>query len=59
MSFYGTVADWDGRLVGVRDSGTGKWLLVRTVAYPDTCVGTDSHTTMINGLGAGGLSTTL
>ena len=22
-----------------------------TVAYPDTCVGTDSHTTMINGLG--------
>ena len=26
------------------DSGT-------TVAYPDTCVGTDSHTTMVNGLG--------
>jgi aconitate hydratase len=23
----------------------------QTVAYPDTCVGTDSHTTMINGLG--------
>jgi len=23
----------------------------RQVAYPDTCVGTDSHTTMINGLG--------
>src|SRR3546814_15986917 len=22
-----------------------------TVAYPDSCVGTDSHTTMINGLG--------
>jgi aconitate hydratase len=22
-----------------------------TIAYPDTCVGTDSHTTMINGLG--------
>lgn len=22
-----------------------------TVAYPDTCVGTDNHTTMINGLG--------
>ena len=22
-----------------------------TVAYPDTCIGTDSHTTMINGLG--------
>ena len=25
-----------------------------TVAYPDTCVGTDSHTTMINGLGVHG-----
>ena len=23
----------------------------RTVAYPDTCIGTDSHTTMIDGLG--------
>lgn len=23
----------------------------RTEAYPDTCVGTDSHTTMVNGLG--------
>ncbi|TWG97069.1 aconitase [Mesorhizobium sp. J18] len=23
----------------------------QTIAYPDTCVGTDSHTTMINGLG--------
>ncbi len=23
----------------------------RTVAYPDTCIGTDSHTTMVNGLG--------
>ena len=21
------------------------------IAYPDTCVGTDSHTTMVNGLG--------
>ncbi|RMF10573.1 MAG: aconitate hydratase AcnA, partial [Alphaproteobacteria bacterium] len=32
----------------------------RTIAYPDTCVGTDSHTTMINGLavlgwGVGGI----
>ena len=27
-------------------SGTGK-----TIAYPDTLVGTDSHTTMVNGLG--------
>jgi aconitate hydratase len=25
-----------------------------TLAYPDTCVGTDSHTTMINGLGVVG-----
>ena len=25
------------------------------VAYPDTCVGTDSHTTMVNGLGVLGL----
>ncbi|MBX3364881.1 MAG: aconitate hydratase AcnA [Phycisphaeraceae bacterium] len=25
-----------------------------TVAYPDSCVGTDSHTTMINGLGVAG-----
>ena len=23
----------------------------RAVAYPDTCIGTDSHTTMVNGLG--------
>ncbi len=26
----------------------------RSVAYPDTCVGTDSHTTMVNGLGVVG-----
>ena len=26
----------------------------RTVAYPDSCVGTDSHTTMVNGLGVVG-----
>ena len=26
-----------------------------TYAYPDTCVGTDSHTTMVNGSGCGGL----
>jgi aconitate hydratase len=30
-----------------RDDGT-------TVAYPDTCVGTDSHTTMVNGIGVVG-----
>jgi len=33
------------RVVMVRE-GDGK-----KVAYPDTCVGTDSHTTMVNGLG--------
>jgi aconitate hydratase len=32
--------------VWTSEDGTGA-----TVAYPDTCVGTDSHTTMINGLG--------
>ncbi|MBC7593037.1 MAG: aconitate hydratase [Kineosporiaceae bacterium] len=26
----------------------------KTIAYPDTCVGTDSHTTMVNGLGVVG-----
>ncbi|XVJ60922.1 MAG: aconitate hydratase AcnA [Tepidisphaera sp.] len=31
------------------DRATGE-----TVAYPDSCVGTDSHTTMINGLGVVG-----
>ncbi|MEU7764740.1 aconitate hydratase [Nocardia sp. NPDC049190] len=34
------------RVVMVRDGSGGK-----TQAYPDTCVGTDSHTTMVNGLG--------
>lgn len=33
-------------VVMTRANGAGK-----TVAYPDTCVGTDSHTTMVNGLG--------
>ncbi len=38
------------RVVFTRDSdGDGT-----TVAYPDTCVGTDSHTTMVNGLGVVG-----
>jgi aconitate hydratase len=32
-----------------KDGATGE-----TVAYPDSCVGTDSHTTMINGLGVVG-----
>jgi len=34
------------RVVMVREGATGQRL-----AYPDTCVGTDSHTTMVNGLG--------
>ena len=34
------------RVVMVRADADG-----RSVAYPDTCVGTDSHTTMVNGLG--------
>ncbi|MEP6695805.1 MAG: aconitate hydratase [Pseudonocardiales bacterium] len=34
------------RVVMVRDATAG-----RLLAYPDTCVGTDSHTTMVNGLG--------
>jgi aconitate hydratase len=33
------------RVTMVREAGGTK------VAYPDTCVGTDSHTTMVNGLG--------
>jgi aconitate hydratase len=33
------------RVVMVRGDGEG------ATAYPDTCVGTDSHTTMVNGLG--------
>jgi aconitate hydratase len=35
-----------GRVVQTRTDASGK-----RVAYPDTLVGTDSHTTMINGLG--------
>lgn len=34
-----------GQTVWTKDDGD------ETIAYPDTCVGTDSHTTMINGLG--------
>ena len=37
------------RVVFTRDASSGA-----TVAYPDTCVGTDSHTTMVNGLGVVG-----
>ncbi|MEZ5695518.1 MAG: aconitate hydratase AcnA [Sphingomonadaceae bacterium] len=41
--------------VNLEHIGKGVWSSVdqdgAKVAYPDTCVGTDSHTTMINGLG--------
>src|SRR3954453_7767308 len=37
------------RVVFTRDAADGA-----AVAYPDTCVGTDSHTTMVNGLGVVG-----
>ena len=41
--------------VNLENIAQGVWSSVdqngATVAYPDTCVGTDSHTTMINGLG--------
>src|SRR3954463_11676292 len=37
------------RTVFTRESEDGT-----TVAYPDTCVGTDSHTTMVNGIGVVG-----
>jgi len=36
--------------LGTRDSALG----TSPIAYPDSCVGTDSHTTMINGLGVVG-----
>ncbi|HET6152306.1 MAG TPA: aconitate hydratase AcnA, partial [Marmoricola sp.] len=37
------------RTVFTRDGADGA-----TLAYPDTCVGTDSHTTMVNGIGVVG-----
>ncbi len=37
------------RVVFTRDGSDGA-----RVAYPDTCVGTDSHTTMVNGIGVVG-----
>jgi len=41
--------------VNLEHIGRGVWSSTdqdgQLVAYPDTCVGTDSHTTMINGLG--------
>jgi aconitate hydratase len=37
------------RVAFTRDDGEGG-----TLVYPDTCVGTDSHTTMVNGIGVVG-----
>ncbi|MHA7155007.1 aconitate hydratase AcnA [Arthrobacter sp. TMN-50] len=37
------------RIVMTRELSTGDSTVLQ--AYPDTCVGTDSHTTMVNGLG--------
>ncbi|MGP8175751.1 MAG: aconitate hydratase AcnA [Terracidiphilus sp.] len=41
-------AEVDGERRGVPNDGSSS---LRCLAYPDTLVGTDSHTTMINGLG--------
>ncbi len=38
-------------VVSEKDQGVGVRRERRPQAYPDTCVGTDSHTTMVNGLG--------
>jgi len=38
--------EYVAKVVQVRDAGTG-----RKIAIPDTLMGTDSHTTMVNGLG--------
>src|SRR6478609_1648512 len=42
------------RVVFTREVSTGSTGETTTVAYPDTCVGTDSHTTMVNGIGVVG-----
>ncbi len=42
------------RVVMVRDRKGADGPGPQTWAYPDTCVGTDSHTTMVNGLGVVG-----
>jgi aconitate hydratase len=43
------------RVIFSRSTGSGPSTGSGTVqAYPDTCVGTDSHTTMVNGLGVVG-----
>ncbi|MDQ6642630.1 MAG: aconitate hydratase, partial [Actinomycetota bacterium] len=43
------------RVAFTRDNpSTGSGQAATTVVYPDTCVGTDSHTTMVNGIGVVG-----
>ncbi|MGJ3625840.1 aconitase family protein [Sphingomonas sp. MMS24-JH45] len=42
---YVSQAIWSSTETGEKATGTA------TIAYPDTLVGTDSHTTMVNGLG--------
>ncbi len=42
------------RVVFTRDVPTGSTGETVLTAYPDTCVGTDSHTTMVNGIGVVG-----
>jgi aconitate hydratase len=42
------------RVVFTREVSTGSTGETELVAYPDTCVGTDSHTTMVNGIGVVG-----
>ncbi|UAL31696.1 aconitate hydratase AcnA [Nocardioides rotundus] len=42
------------RVVFTRDVSTGSTSDTVVQAYPDTCVGTDSHTTMVNGIGVVG-----
>jgi aconitate hydratase len=48
--------------VNLEHIARGVWTSERdgeSVAYPDTLVGTDSHTTMVNGLGVLGWAATI
>jgi aconitate hydratase len=42
------------RVTFTRELSTGSNGAAELTAYPDTCVGTDSHTTMVNGIGVVG-----
>ncbi|MBK5215984.1 MAG: aconitate hydratase [Propionibacteriales bacterium] len=46
--------DVDPSIPREREVPPGSGQAAITLAYPDTCVGTDSHTTMVNGLGVVG-----